>query len=325
MALHAANQVVEFVEALTPTQYNGFWFHYGSHHLASCLSLLSRLILGFTHLDEPQLLASAIRSFETLFRLLVEARRVWLWDLAELSLTRCKAILPALEEKLPSFPKLLHLLDNPQIPQIPRPPTTSSITSAQPSSSTQAQNSNPNSNYQPYSNHPRAYSNDGIQMRSGGYAADPSSSSAQVNFDPQQQQQQYRPVHPSHYNHNLQYESHQRSQSLKETGYQNHHPGPSYPHQQHQQQHHGGFTVMGQAQPGNRQMYPSHSQAGLPPGLSLDPASLAAVGLGDWGIGGLTNFGNAMPDPTQPQTWNTDSNQAAGSSVEGWMPVDLGW
>lgn len=312
-ALHAALQVVEFVEGLTPSDYTGFWFHYGSHHLASCLSLLSRLILGFTHLDEPQLTASAVQGFQRLFKLLVDARRTWLWDLAELSLTRCKAILPALEERIPDFPKLLSLLEV----EVQVPPPNKQAPPSAPSNQPQPQQPQDFFNYASNTNsHARVYSSGDVPMQN---AAGPSSSSASFhNYQPppqnvQSQYPQY--THTTQYDQQLHFQPHQRAHSMQES------------HQfQQNRPYQGGFTVMGQSSshPGAHHMY-SHPSSGLPPGLSLDPTSLAAVGLGDWGNGGLTNFGGQMQDPTLPQTWSSDQGPHQATGVEGWMPVDLQW
>jgi hypothetical protein len=105
-ALHSALMVVEFLESLSAEDYNGFFLHYGSHHIASCLSLLARLSLGFYKMGEEDLLATSITKMQRLLIVLSQAHRLYSWDLAELALTRSRAILPTLEARIPNYPLL---------------------------------------------------------------------------------------------------------------------------------------------------------------------------------------------------------------------------
>lgn len=78
----------------------------GAHHLSACVSLLARLALGFSGMEEPELLRS---SSDVLFRLITvfsDAFRLHKWDLANLSLARCRMILPALQHRIPEFADL---------------------------------------------------------------------------------------------------------------------------------------------------------------------------------------------------------------------------
>jgi hypothetical protein len=103
-AMHASVMLVEFLESLDQEDLGGFYLHYGSHHLASCLSMLARLCLGFSRMDESKSLSSCIAAIQRLLVALTHAHRSSSWDLAELALTRSRAILPALEARVASFP-----------------------------------------------------------------------------------------------------------------------------------------------------------------------------------------------------------------------------
>ena len=103
-ALHGTLMVVEYLETLTADDYNGFFLHYGAHHLASCLSLLARLSFGFSHIGDEELLSSSILTMQRLLIVLSQAHRLYNWDLAELALTRSRTILPTLEARIPEFP-----------------------------------------------------------------------------------------------------------------------------------------------------------------------------------------------------------------------------
>jgi hypothetical protein len=92
----------------------------GAHHLSTCVSLLARLALGFSGMEEPELLRS---SSDVLFRLITvftDAFRLYKWDLANLSLARCRMILPALQHRIPEFADLPpHLSEALQAPTRP--------------------------------------------------------------------------------------------------------------------------------------------------------------------------------------------------------------
>lgn len=105
-ALHSAIMVVEYLESLSSEDFNGFFLHYGSHHLASCLSLMARLCFGFARMENEPMLSTSIGSIQRLLVVLSKAHRLHKWDLAELALTRSRAVLPALEARIPSFPRL---------------------------------------------------------------------------------------------------------------------------------------------------------------------------------------------------------------------------
>lgn len=104
-ALHGAVMLVEFLESLTDDDYTGFFLHYCSHHLASCLSLLGRLCFGFSQIGDETMLSTCVATIQRLLIVLSNAHRIHRWDLAELALTRSRAILPALETRIPDFPR----------------------------------------------------------------------------------------------------------------------------------------------------------------------------------------------------------------------------
>ncbi len=78
-------------------------FSDGAHHISSCASLLARLVLGFSGLDELELLQEASEVLIRLIKVLTDALRLHTWDLASLALTRCRVILPALRARVPEF------------------------------------------------------------------------------------------------------------------------------------------------------------------------------------------------------------------------------
>lgn len=106
--LSSAVMVVDFLESLTDEDYRGgFFLHYGAHHLAGSLSLLCRLCLTFSRLDNRELLASSITTLSRLLVALSDAHRLHKWDLAELALTRSRGMLPTLEAMIPGFPRFM--------------------------------------------------------------------------------------------------------------------------------------------------------------------------------------------------------------------------
>ncbi|PWN31434.1 uncharacterized protein FA14DRAFT_158677 [Meira miltonrushii] len=103
--LHGCLMMVEYLESLDENDYGGFFLHYGSHHIASCLSLLARLCYGFARLGQEDSLQTSIICMSRLLVRLSDAHRLYKWDLAELALTRSRAILPAMEASIPDWTK----------------------------------------------------------------------------------------------------------------------------------------------------------------------------------------------------------------------------
>ncbi|KDN52012.1 hypothetical protein K437DRAFT_267020 [Tilletiaria anomala UBC 951] len=119
-ALQAATMLTEFMESLDADDFLGFWVHYGSHHLSSCVSLLARLALGFSGMEEPELLRLSTQVFFRLMSVFAEALRLYSWDLANLGLSRCRVILPALQSRIPELADIpAHLRETLQTPARP--------------------------------------------------------------------------------------------------------------------------------------------------------------------------------------------------------------